>query len=113
MGVSMFSLLFGIFALGPAFQDMADRKEIEESASRIFYLIDHRSAIDPLSEDGKKVDYNALKKPRSKKKSIERKKSIKKEEKKKKKKASSMKNVAKEEPDFVDVDDADVEEKKS
>jgi len=111
--VSMFSLLFGIFALGPAFQDMADRKEIEESASRIFYLIDHRSAIDPLSEDGKKVDYNALKKPRSKKKSIERKKSIKKEEKKKKKKASSMKNVAKEEPDFVDVDDADVEEKKS
>merc|ERR1712224_1027630 len=100
--VSMFGLLFGIFTLGAAFQDMADRKETEESASRIFYLIDHRSAIDPFSEDGKTVDYNALPKPRSKKKSMERKKSIKKEE-KKKKKASSMKNVAKEQPDFVDV----------
>jgi len=106
MNVSMFCILFGVFTLGAAFQDMADRKETEESASRIFYLIDRKSDIDPLSEEGKTLDYNALPKPRSKKKSI-------KKEQKKKKRASSMKNVAKEDSDYLDVDDADFEKKKS
>jgi len=112
LNVSMFCILFGVFTLGAAFQDMADRKETEESASRIFYLIDRNSDIDPLSEEGKTLDYNALPKPRSKKKSMERKKSIKKEQ-NKKKGASSMKNVAKEDSDYLDADDADVEKKKS
>lgn len=110
--VAMFALLFGIFSLGIAFQDMADRKETEASANRIFYLIDRESSIDPLSEEGKTVDYNSLPKPKpKKKKSLVKKKSIKKEE-KKKKKPSSKKNVAEEQSDSQDADDAPVVEKK-
>lgn len=110
--VAMFALLFGIFSLGIAFQDMADRKETEASANRIFYLIDRESSIDPLSEEGKTVDYNSLPKPKpKKKKSLVKKKSIKKEE-KKKKKPSSKKNVADEQSDSQDADDAPVVEEK-
>lgn len=65
--VAMFALLFGIFSLGAAFQDIADRKETEVSANRIFHLIDRKSEIDPLSEEGKTVDYNSLPKSKSKK----------------------------------------------
>ena len=54
--VSNFALLFSLFGLGAAFQDISDRKECEKSAGRIFYLIDRKSAIDPLSEEGKKLD---------------------------------------------------------
>merc|ERR1719343_1607196 len=107
--VAMFALLFGIFSLGAAFQDIADRKETEASANRIFHLIDRQSAIDPLSEEGKTVDYNSL--PKSKKKeSSEKKKSSKKEGKKKK----STKNlVADEQADFLEVDDNVDAEKKT
>jgi hypothetical protein len=31
---------------------MSDRKEVVKSAGRIFYLIDRKSEIDPLSESG-------------------------------------------------------------
>jgi ATP-binding cassette, subfamily B (MDR/TAP), member 1 len=54
--ISNFALLFSLFGLGAAFQDVADRKETEKSAGRIFYLLDRQSAIDPLSEEGKKLD---------------------------------------------------------
>lgn len=54
--VAQFSILFGIVGLGSAFQDMSDRKEVEKSAGRIFYLLDRESQIDPLSPDGKKLD---------------------------------------------------------
>lgn len=54
--VSNFALLFSLFGLGAAFQDISDRKEAEKSAGRIFYLIDRKSSIDPLSEEGKKLE---------------------------------------------------------
>jgi ATP-binding cassette, subfamily B (MDR/TAP), member 1 len=51
-----FAVLFSLFGLGAAFQDMADRKEVEKSAGRIFYLLDRKSEIDPTSAAGKKLD---------------------------------------------------------
>src|SRR6056300_1595265 len=45
--ISNFSILFSLFGLGAAFQDISDRKETEKSASRIFYLLDRESKIDP------------------------------------------------------------------
>jgi ATP-binding cassette subfamily B (MDR/TAP) protein 1 len=54
--VSNFAILFALFGLGAAFQDISDRKETEKSASRIFYLLDRESKIDPLGEGGKKLN---------------------------------------------------------
>lgn len=54
--ISMFSLLFSLFGLGAAFQGISDKKETEASAGRVFYLLDRESEIDPMSEDGKKLD---------------------------------------------------------
>ena len=53
--ISNFAILFSLFGLGAAFQDVSDRKETEKSASRIFYLLDRESKIDPMSEEGKKL----------------------------------------------------------
>merc|ERR1712232_1248613 len=53
---SNFALLFSLFGLGAAFQDLSDKSEAEKSAGRIFYLLDRRSLIDPLDEDGKKLN---------------------------------------------------------
>merc|ERR1719343_1886034 len=115
--VAMFALLFGIFSLGAAFQDIADRKETEASANRIFHLIDRKSEIDPLSEEGKTVDYNSLPKSKSKKEKSSKKlldaenkpKSSKKR--KSKKKSSSDKETAPEEEDnFINNVDNVVEQ---
>merc|ERR1712187_582059 len=54
--VSNFALLFSLFGLGAAFQDVSDRKEVEKAGGRIIHLLDRKSAIDPLSDEGKKVD---------------------------------------------------------
>lgn len=54
--VANFALLFSLFGLSAALQDISDRKEAEKSAGRIFYLIDRISSIDPISEKGKKLD---------------------------------------------------------
>jgi len=54
--IAQFSVLFGLFGLAAAFQDMTDRKEVEKSAGRIFYLLDRKSEIDPLSDEGLKLD---------------------------------------------------------
>mmetsp|Transcript_15740 Transcript_15740/g.21874 ORF Transcript_15740/g.21874 Transcript_15740/m.21874 type:complete len:263 (+) Transcript_15740:3-791(+) len=54
--ISMFALLFSLFGLGSAFQGISDKKEIEKSAGRVFYLLDRQSRIDPLSTEGKKLD---------------------------------------------------------
>eukprot|EP00980_Cylindrotheca_fusiformis_P009869 scaffold2184_cov128-Cylindrotheca_fusiformis.AAC.15 len=53
--IAFFGLMLSLFGLGAAFQDISDRKECEESAGRIFYLIDRKSSIDPLSDEGKKL----------------------------------------------------------
>ena len=54
--ISMFALLFSLFGLGAAFNGLSDRKVTEASAGRIFYLLDRQSKIDPLSDDGMKLD---------------------------------------------------------
>ena len=51
--IANFAILFSLFGLGAAFQDISDRKEVEKAAGRIFYLLDRESEIDPLSEEGK------------------------------------------------------------
>ena len=55
-------ILFSLFALGAAFQDIADREQVEKSLSRIFYLLDKRSEIDPLSEEGKTINFDEVSK---------------------------------------------------
>lgn len=62
--IAQFAFLFSSFGLAAAFQDMDDRAEVEESAKAIFSILDRRSQIDPLSEEGKRLDsgrraYNA------------------------------------------------------
>ena len=54
--ISNFAILFALFGLGSAFQDISDRKEVEKSASRVLYLLDRKSTIDPLSSEGKKLN---------------------------------------------------------
>lgn len=54
--IANFAVLFALFGLGAAFQDVSDKKAVEESAKRIFYLLDRKSAIDPLSNEGKKIE---------------------------------------------------------
>ena len=54
--IANFAVLFALFGLGAAFQDISDRKEVEKSAGRILYLLDRKSAIDPLDEGGKKLE---------------------------------------------------------
>jgi len=54
--ISMFALMFSLFSLGASAQGLSDRKECEKSAGRIFYLMDRQSAIDPLEEEGIKLD---------------------------------------------------------
>jgi ATP-binding cassette, subfamily B (MDR/TAP), member 1 len=51
--ISNFAIMFSLFGLATAFQDMADQKAMRESAGRIFALLDRQSAIDPLSSEGK------------------------------------------------------------
>jgi len=51
--IANFAILFSLFGLGAAFQDISDRKEVEKAAGRIFYLLDRESEIDPLSKLGK------------------------------------------------------------
>jgi ATP-binding cassette subfamily B (MDR/TAP) protein 1 len=54
--ISMFSLLFSLFALGAAAQGVSDKKKAEAAAGRLFYIMNRQSAIDPLSTSGKKLD---------------------------------------------------------
>lgn len=54
--ISMFALLFSLFALGAAAQGATDKKKAEAAAGRLFYLINRESANDPLCTEGKKLD---------------------------------------------------------
>lgn len=38
--------------LAAALQDLDDRREVQESAVRIFNLLDRKSKIDPMADDG-------------------------------------------------------------
>jgi len=83
---SLMIILFSLFALGAAFQDVADRQQVEKSLSRIFYLLDKRSEIDPLGEEGKTINYEKISK-------VENRKS---EKKVNEKRESSLKNIKEE-----------------
>lgn len=52
--ISLFSLLFGLEGMGFAAQGATDRDKAKKAANRIFQLTDRKSAIDPLSQEGKK-----------------------------------------------------------
>lgn len=54
--ISNFAVLFALFGLGAAFQDVADSGAVKKSVGRIFYMFDRKSAIDSLSDEGKKLD---------------------------------------------------------
>jgi ATP-binding cassette, subfamily B (MDR/TAP), member 1 len=54
--ISMFGLIFGMTGIGIAMQDMTDSKKAAEAAERVFEIIDRQSELDPLSEDGKKLN---------------------------------------------------------
>jgi ATP-binding cassette, subfamily B (MDR/TAP), member 1 len=64
--ISNFAVLFALFGLGAAFQDISDRKEVEKSAGRIFYLLDRVSEIDPLGKDGRVLSDATIHSKRSK-----------------------------------------------
>eukprot|EP00535_Pseudo-nitzschia_heimii_P007475 CAMPEP_0197184268 /NCGR_PEP_ID=MMETSP1423-20130617/9534_1 /TAXON_ID=476441 /ORGANISM="Pseudo-nitzschia heimii, Strain UNC1101" /LENGTH=1555 /DNA_ID=CAMNT_0042635045 /DNA_START=48 /DNA_END=4715 /DNA_ORIENTATION=- len=98
--ISNFAILFGLFSLGVAFQDVSDRKEVEKSISRVFYLLDKQSEIDPLSEAGKEIDYDKI--------SMMKKRKSEKKIKKKEKHASSLKNVAEDDEHVREVVDKDL-----
>jgi ATP-binding cassette, subfamily B (MDR/TAP), member 1 len=53
--IANFAILFSLFGLATAFQDLSDRKEVEKSTARVFYLLDRKSSIDPFSQEGKKL----------------------------------------------------------
>jgi hypothetical protein len=50
----MFSLLFSLSGMGMAAQGATNREKAKLAAHRIFELTDRKSAIDPISEEGKK-----------------------------------------------------------
>jgi ABC-type multidrug transport system fused ATPase/permease subunit len=52
--ISMFSLLLSLSGMGMAAQGATNREKAKLAAHRIFKLTDRESAIDPLSEEGKK-----------------------------------------------------------
>lgn len=52
--ISMFSLLFSLSGIGMAAQGATNRDKAKVAARRIFELTDRQSAIDPLTDEGKK-----------------------------------------------------------
>uniref|UniRef100_A0A7R9WUT7 ABC transmembrane type-1 domain-containing protein n=1 Tax=Craspedostauros australis TaxID=1486917 RepID=A0A7R9WUT7_9STRA len=54
--ISMFTFLFSLSGLSFAMQGITDRVKANKAAERIFGLIDRESLIDPLSDEGKKLN---------------------------------------------------------
>jgi ATP-binding cassette subfamily B (MDR/TAP) protein 1 len=52
--ISMFSLIFSLSGLSVSFMGITNKDKAKEAAARIFELIDRKSSIDPLSEEGRK-----------------------------------------------------------
>jgi ABC-type multidrug transport system fused ATPase/permease subunit len=51
-----FAFVFAQFGLGRAFAEFPNLKASERAAGRLFYLLDRKSTIDPLSNEGGKPD---------------------------------------------------------
>ncbi|CAJ1951172.1 unnamed protein product [Cylindrotheca closterium] len=56
MNIAMWSMMYGISGMSVAMQGATDRKKASAAVNRIFALIDRESKIDPLSEEGKKLN---------------------------------------------------------
>lgn len=54
--IAQLAFIFATLGLGAALQDIEDRDEVEASARWIFSILDRTSKIDPLSNEGKKLD---------------------------------------------------------
>lgn len=52
--IAMFAFMFSLYGLAAAFEGTADREKAKAAAARIFEIIDRESAIDPLTDQGKK-----------------------------------------------------------
>jgi ATP-binding cassette subfamily B (MDR/TAP) protein 1 len=52
--ISMFSMFFSLYGLAIAAQGAVNRDKAKLAAHRIFELVDRKSLIDPISEEGKK-----------------------------------------------------------
>lgn len=52
--IAMFAFMFSLYGLAAAFEGTADREKAKAAAARIFELIDRKSLIDPLSDEGRK-----------------------------------------------------------
>ena len=52
--ISIFGLMFSLSGLGAAMAGATDREKAKEASRRIFELVDRQTAIDPLSDEGKK-----------------------------------------------------------
>ena len=46
--------MFSLSGLGAAMAGATDREKAKEASRRIFELVDRQTAIDPLSDEGKK-----------------------------------------------------------
>ena len=53
---SNFALYFSLLGLGIALKETANKEEIKLATSRVFYLLDRPSVLDPLSRKGQKLD---------------------------------------------------------
>ena len=53
---SNFALYFSLFGLRIALKEISNREEIKVATSRVFYLLDRTSMLDPLSRKGDKLD---------------------------------------------------------
>ena len=52
--IALFAFMFSLYGLAAAFEGTADREKAKAAAARIFDIIDRKSQIDPLADDGKK-----------------------------------------------------------
>ena len=52
--IAMFAFMFSLYGLAAAFEGTADREKAKLAAARIFEVIDRKSLIDPLTDEGKK-----------------------------------------------------------
>lgn len=50
--ISMFGLLFSLYGLAIAAEGAVDQKKAKLAAARIFEIIDRKSLIDPISDEG-------------------------------------------------------------
>ncbi|CAB9505477.1 Leptomycin B resistance protein pmd1 [Seminavis robusta] len=61
--IAQFTFILGVIGLGAALADLDSRDDVRKCAIRVFKILDRESPIDPLSEEGKKLDQEASSMP--------------------------------------------------